>query len=189
MKNSKNNNVKNVPSIHTGCSMAETGYNDYDDFDHPLKALDIIPEGKEIPFVKTVDSYSADGEDCEVVGFTLPPEMENPSSVREEPLVTVVVPSGVHPITFLKEKGVDIENSWIFMNDDVADVLRKMPYRYHQATVAYGEFFRFENFDTISLQSVKYFDSWKVLLDWEFDGKKFERNDTPECIIEVVMEK
>jgi len=115
--------------------------------------------------------------------------MENPSSVREEPLVTVVVPSGIHPIAFLKGNGVNIQKSWVFMNNDVADVLRNTPYKFHQATVAYGEFFRFENLDTISLQFVKYFDNWKVLLDWEFDGKKFVRIDKPECIIEVVMEK
>jgi len=189
MKNSNNNYVNNVPCIHSGCSMAETGWSEYDDFDNPLKPLDIIPEGKENLLVKNVNSYTYNGEDYEDVDFGLPPEMENPSTVREEPLVTVIVPSGVHPITFLKEKGVNIENSWVFINNDVADVLRKMPYKYHQATVAYGEFFRFENFDTISLQFVKYFDNWNVLLDWEFDGKKFVRNDKPECIIEVVMEK
>ena len=190
MKNSSNNyEKKNVPSIQCGCSLAETGRNEYDDYNNPLKPLDIIPQGKEIPFVKNVNSYRYDGEEYEDINFTLPPEMENPSSVRDELLVTVMVPSGVHPITFLKENGVDIENSWIFMNNDVVDVLKKMPYKFHQATVAYGEFFRFNNFDTISLQAVKYFNNWKVLLNGEFDGKKFVRIDKPECIIEVMMEK
>lgn len=182
-------NKREVPSIHPGCSMAETGWNEWDDYDNPLKPLDIIPEGKVIHFIERKTEYKGCDGPYVDVKIELPSEFEHPSSVREEPLVTVTVPSGVHPITFLKEKGVDIENSWIFMNNDVVEAIQKMPYRYHQATVAYGEFFRFESLDTISLQSVKYFDSWKVLLDWEFDGKEFVRIDNPVSIIEVVMEK
>ena len=187
--NSINNKVNNVPSVHKGCSMAETGWNDYDDFDHPLKPLDIIPKGKEIPFVKTEASYRADGEDYVDIDFKLPPEMESPSSVREETLVTVTVPYGVHPFSYLKAKGVDVSQAWVFVHKDVVDVFRKLPYRFHQETVAYGEFFRFENFDTISLQTVKYFSNWKVILEGRFDEGMFFRPDIPKIIIEVVMEK
>jgi len=64
-----------------------------------------------------------------------------------------------------------------------------MPYRYHQATVAYGEFFRFESFDEISLQDVKYFENWKVFLEGKISEKEVYRPDEPKSIIEVVMEK
>ena len=188
MKNSIYNK-REVPSVHSGCSLAETGAGDYDDFDNRLEDLDIIPDGKEISFVRNEDSYRYDGEEHVNVELTLPPKIQNPSSVREEPLVIVVVPVGVHPFTFLKEKGVNMEKSWIFMHNDVVDMLRKMPYRYHQATVAYGEFFRFESFDEISLQDVKYFKKWKILLEGKICGKELYRTDTPERIIEVVMEK
>jgi len=183
--NSINNKVNYVPN------MAEPRFTDFDDLDNPLKPLDIIPEGKE-NFLKTeAKPYEYDGEKHMNVSYILTSEIKNPSDVREEQLVRVVVPSGVHPITFLKENGigVDIEKTWIFMNNDVADVLRKMPYKFHQATVAYGEFFRFENFDTISLQKVKYFPDWNVVLEGKIDEKVFGRPEIPQIIIEVIMEK
>ena len=73
MKNSIYNK-REVPSVHSGCSLAETGAGDYDDFDNPLKALDIIPEGKEVPFVKNVNKYVSDGEHYEDVHYDLPTE-------------------------------------------------------------------------------------------------------------------
>lgn len=183
------NNKAYVPYIHPGCSLAETGRGEYDDFDNPLRALDIIPEGKEISFVRTEKTYRFDGEDYVDIKFALPPEMKNPSSIRKEPLIAVIITPGVHPITFLKEKGVNIENAWIFMHEEVVETLRKLPYRYHQKTVAYGEFFRFEDFDTISLQTVQYLPNWRVVLNGQINGKEFSRPSTPECIIELVIEK
>ena len=190
MKVNNFNEKRNVPVIHPGCSLAETGHGEFDDFDNPLAPMNIFPEGKNIQLLEEVERNEGfDGPYLEITR-KLPPELEKqPSSVREEPLVTVTVPSGMHPITCLKEMGIDINNSWVFMNEDVVNMIRKMPYRYHHASVAYGEFFRFENFDTISLQTVKYYDSWNVLLNWEFDGEKFVRDEEPVSIIEVVMEK
>ena len=186
MKDNKNTNV-NVPCIHSGCNLAETGASDYDNFDAPLGALDIT-EGQDVQLVEERNQRDGfDGPYVEVK-VTLPPQVQNPADVREEPMVTITVPSGVHPITFLKEKGVEITKAWVFMDSNVVKTLRKLPRRYHQNTVAYGEFFRFENLDTISLQEVKYFDHWHVLLEWEFNGEKLQRPEIPETIIEVVME-
>ena len=186
----KKDNMKYVPSNkHPGCSLAETGLSDYDDFDNPLKPLDIIPKGKEKLLIRTVYSYKSDGEYYEDVFYKLPSEINSPSQVREEFLVSLVVPLGMHPFTFLKEKGVDITNAWIFMNEELVEKLRQFPNKFHQPSVAYGEFFRFESGDSVSLQSVEYFKDWKVLLNWEIDGKKFIRNDMPGYIIEMVMEK
>ena len=191
MNNNINNTSAKVPNtrIHSGCSLAATGRFNYDYFDEPLAPFAIIPEETDIQFIKEERAgRGLDGPFVDVK-YRLPDGMENPSSVREEPLVTVAVPVGVHPFTFLKEKGVDIENSWIFMNNDVANVLRKMPCRFHQVTIAYGEFFRFEDFDTISLQTVEYFPDWKVIMDGKIGEKEFNRTDKPVSIIEVVMEK
>ena len=188
MKNSIYNK-REVPTMHPRCSLAETGAGDYDDFDNPLGALNIIPEGTDIQLLEEKEQHDGFDGPYVDVKLSLPPEVERPSHVRKENLVTVEVPSGVHPFTFLKEKGVDIENSWIFMNDDVVDTLKKMPYRYHQVTVAYGEFFRFESFDEISLQEVEYFKKWKIILEGKICEKEFYRTDSPESIIEVVMAK
>ena len=188
MKNSINNKEKNVSCIHPGCGFAETGRSDYDDFDNPLKAIDIIPQGTEIRLIETKNVQNGlDGPYLEITR-QLPPEVARPSDVRRESLVTVIVPAGEHPIDFLKEIGVDITKAWVFMEEKVVKTLKEFPCKFHQKTVAYGEFFRFENFDTISLQTVEYFDSWRVLFNWEFDGKKFGRTEEPEVIIEVVME-
>ena len=186
MKNSINER-RNVPSIHTGCSLAETGYFDYDDYNNPLGELDIV-EGTEVELLE--ERTQRDGFDGPYleIKIKLPPEVKKPADARKEPLVTITVPLGVHPIAFLKEKGVEITKAWVFMDSSVVETMRKSPRRYHQESVAYGEFFRFENFDTISLQEVKYFDTWKVLLEWEFDGEKLQRPEIPETIIEVVME-
>lgn len=102
----------------------------------------------------------------------------------------MAVPLGVHPITFLKENGIveGIENAWVFMNKDVVDVLRKMPYKFHQKSVAYGEVFRYENFDIISLQEVKYFSDWKIVREGEINEKRFFMPDAPEVIIEVIID-
>ena len=182
-------NKKEVPAVHPGCSLAETGRGEYDDFDNPLKPLDIIPESKkESVLKKDLKPYVCDGENYEEVKYVLSHEIVNPAQVREEALVTVVIPSGVHPVTFLKEH-LDIEKAWVFMHNDVVQILRDMPRRFYHDTVAYGEFFRFENFDTISLQKVEHFDKWKVLVEWDFGEGVCVREDIPEFIIELVIEK
>lgn len=187
MKNSIYNK-REVPSIHPGCSLAETGASDYDDFDNPLEALEIIPKGKENEWLfKQVRTYMGfDGETVEVK-YMLSPEAKAPSYVREEALVTITVPEGVHPITFLKETVANLEHAWVFVSKEVAERLRKLPTKYYQDTVAYGEFFRFETFDEISLQKVKYFDDWKVLYEWSFERERFMRPDAPEFIIQLEM--
>lgn len=188
MKNSIYNK-REVPSVHLGCSMAETGV--YDDFDNPLKALNIIPENKEnTVLVRTVEKFISDGEYHEEVRCELSSEIENPSHVMDERFtIMVVVPSGVHPFTYLKEIGVDMTKDWVFLHEDVVDVLRKLPCMYHQETVAYGEFFRFEDFDEVSLQKVKYFADWKVILEGKINEEEFYRPERLESVIEVVMGK
>lgn len=181
-------NKRQVPVMHPGCSLAETGAAEFDDFDNPLKPLDIVPVGTDILVEMESVWESFDGRHVEVY-LKLPEGIENPSSVRQESHEIVVVPLGVHPVTFLKEKGVDITTAWVFMHEEVVKTLRKLPCRFHQKTVAYGEFFRFEDFDTMSLQEVEYFPKWRVVYEGEINEKRFHRNDTPERIIEVVMEK
>lgn len=181
---------REVPVMHPGCSMAETGAGDWDDFDNPLGEFNIIPEGKESLLVRNVDEYRFDGETQKEVYYTLPSEIEKPSSIRDESVITVFVPSDVHPFSYLKEIGIDITKAaWIFLHKDVIDVLRKLPWRHYLDTVAYGEFFRFEDFDTVSLQKVEYFPEWKVILEGKVGEQEFYRPDTPEYIIELVMEK
>lgn len=184
MKNSIYNE-REVPMMHPRCSMAETGAGDYDDFDNPLKSFNIIPEGKEDLLIRHVEAYKYDGENHEEVSYTLPCGIENPSSVREEPLVTVVVSSEVHPITLLNPEV--IKNAWIFCKEDVVEEIRKFPYRYQQDTIAYGEFFRLENCDSFSLQKVEHFEGWRVLRECEINGTVYQRPDVPEYIIELVM--
>ena len=182
-------NKREVPAVHPVCSLAETGRGEYDDFDNPLKPLDIISEGdKELVLKEELKPYGCDG--YTEVNHLLDDKIVSPSQLCKKGLVTVAVPSGVHPITFLKENGIDvgIEKAWVFMKKDVVDVLRKMPYKFHQKSVAYGEIFRYENFDIISLQEVKYFLDWKVVLEGEINGKKFYRPDVPEIIIEVIID-
>lgn len=184
MEDNKNN--VNVPnSIHSGCSLAETGSHDYDDFDNPLAPLDIIPEEADIQFVENCRQMfdGFDGPYLEV-RRVLPSGIKSPSDVRKEILVSVTIPSGEHPIDFLK-RHVEITNAWVFLDSNVLEALRKLPHKFHQATVAYGEFFRFEDFDTISLQEVQYFDDWKVLKNWNFDGEEFSRVDTPDFIVQL----
>lgn len=180
---------RQVPSIHTGCSLAETGAGDYDDFDNPLKELEVIPEGTEEKWLLTMDKkyMGFDGEITEVE-HVLKPEVKSPEFVREEPLITITVPEKVHPIIFLKETVANLEHAWVFISKDVEAKLRELPIMYHQNTVAYGEFFRFENFDEISLQRVKYFDDWKVFYEWKFNDENFTRTDTPEFIIQLEMQ-
>jgi len=189
MKDNKNNNVNNVPSIHSGCSLAETGWNDYDDFDNPLGELKIIPKEKEGLLVRNVEAYKVDGEYHKEVSYILPSDIQNPSSILEKATVTVAVPSGIHPITFLIGKGIDISEAWVFLHEDVVDVLRKLPCRYHQNTVARGEFFRFEDFTEISLQNVEYFPKWKAIFETKIKGGTIFSPWVPGFIIEVVMEK
>lgn len=191
MKNNTNNQDKRVvPSVHSGCSLAETGWSEYDDYDNPLKSFKIIPEGTESNWlVDEVNEYDGfDGKSVEIV-HVLKPEIIDPSYVRDEALITITVPEGVHPITFLKENVSNLDQAWVLLSKNVVETLRELPNRYHQKTVAYGEFFRFENFDTVSLQEIEYFDDWKVLLNWEFDKEKFERNDTPDFIIQLKMKE
>lgn len=187
MKNSIYNKRK-VPSINPRCSLAETGRNDYDDYDNPLKALKVIPEGTEDRWLieETKECESFDGEYLKIERV-LRPEVKAPACVRNETLVTITVPEGVHPITFLKETVANLEHAWVFVSKEVAKMLRKLPTKYYQDTVAYGEFFRFETFDEISLQTVEYFDDWKVLCEWEFEGDKFARTANPEFIIQLEM--
>jgi len=189
MKNSSSN-MREVPRIHPGCSMAETGYNDYDDFDNPLRPLDIIPEdrkGKVLSEEKTqekgYDGYYVDKK------LELLPEFTKPSSVREEQYVTILIPSsgGVDFVTLFG--GINFKKAWVFMNEDVVEELRKHPYKYHNKTVAYGEIFRLEDNDTFWLQDVKYFDGWKVLLKCEINGEVFHRLEKPEFIIQFEMMK
>lgn len=185
MKHNTNNSVKTVvPSIKSRCSLAETGKNEYDDYDNPLLPLRIIPHGTEPRWVtEEVEEYEGFDGNSVNIRRALKPGIYDPSCVREEPVVIITVPEDVHPIAFLKGIVADLNQAWVFVTEKVVERLRKLPTKYHQATVAYGEFFRFENLDTISLQAVKYFDDWKVFLDWEFDGKKFTRKDIPEFII------
>lgn len=187
MKNNSINNKKEVLYIHPGCSMAETGFDEYDDFDNPLKLFDFVPEGKEVPFERHVENYKADGEEYEDVYLNLPPEIKNPSQVRDEPNVTVNVPVGVHPVTFLKDIGVDFTKAWVFIRKEVVETMRKLPLKYHQNTIAYGEFFRFEDFEEVSLQGVMYLPEWRIILEGKIGGEDFKRIENPECIIEVVM--
>lgn len=189
MKNNSIYNKREVPGVHTGCSMAETGAYDYDDFDNPLGKLNIISKEKECLLVRNVDTYQYDGENHANVYYTLSSEIQNPSSVREETTIKVVVPSGIHPITFLRERiMIDVSEAWVFLHKDVVDVLRKLPCRYHQNTVASGEFFRFEDFTEISLQEVEYFSKWKVIFELRDDEGMILRPWLPKFIIEVVME-
>lgn len=186
MKNSIYNQ-KEVPSIHTGCSLAETGASEYDDFDNPLGELDIIPRGTDIHFVEERNEVEGfDGPYVEVK-VTLPLEIQNPSSVRDEPLVTVVVSSGVHPITLFNPEVIN--HAWIILDKDVVEKIREFPYKFQQDTISYGEFFRLENNDSFSLQKVKYFEGWRVLQECNIDGTIFQRPKYPEFIIEMVMEK
>ena len=179
---------REVPMMHPGCSMAETGANDYDDFDNPLPEFKVIPEGKEIPFVKKEEETVYDGSDSyKHIEYSLPPEIKTPADVREEPRVTVVIPKGVHPFTYLKDSGVDFTKAWIFLRKDVVETLRKLPVHFHHDTVAYGEFFRFVDLNEISLQKIEYFPDWKMIFEGKLGGEEFYRTETPECIIEVVM--
>ena len=186
MKNSIYNK-REVPSVHFGCSMAETGASDYDDFDNPLAPLNVIPEGKDILFVENRTEYTGIDGKYEDVKRELPAGLENPSSVREEPLVTVVVSSGVHPITLVNPEVIN--HAWIFYRKDVVEEIRKFPYKYQQDSIAYGEFFRLENCDSFSLQKVEYFEGWRVLRECEINGIVYQRPEVPEYIIELVMEK
>ena len=181
-------NKREVPSVHPGCSLAETGWNDYDDFDNPLGPMNIIPKAKiETLLEEVAIPYKFDGERYVDITYKLSPEIKSPSEVRDEPHVKVIVPSGVHPFVFLMENGsIDIKNSWVFMNKDVVDVLRRMPCRCHQASMAYGEFFRFENFNEIVLQDVSHF-SWGIIREGKLNGEIFDRPDIPQTIIEVVL--
>lgn len=187
--------MKNVPeNVRIGCNMAETGlhdtgWNDYDDFDHPLRPFDIIPEGSDVTLDEVREQCNVDGEEFFDTHYVLPAEFTKPSSVRDESLVTIIVPNGMHPFDFLKQSGVSIEKAWIFMDEDCVEAMRRLPNKFHQATVAYGEFFRFEDNDTISLQAVKYFLTWKIALNCEVEGKTFERPESPECIIQMEMQK
>lgn len=184
MKNSIYNK-KEVPAMQI-CSQAENYL--YDDVDNPLGEFDIIPEGKkDTVLVKTVENYVSDGENYEDVHYSLSTGIENLSDVLEEPNVKVIVPFGVHPFAYLKEIGVDFTKSWVFMHEEVVDTLRKLPYKHHLDTVAYGEFFRFEDYDTMSLQKVEYFPKWKVILEGKLSTEEFYRPESPEAIIEVVM--
>lgn len=181
-------NGRNVPSIPCGCSLAETGRSEYDDYDNPLKALKVIPEGTEDRWLdKAVEYYTAYEEETVEVVNSLKPGIDSPSDVRDEGIVTITIPKDVHPIEFLKKIVANSDRAWIFVNESIVETLRKLPTKYHQNTVAYGEFFRFENLDTISLQAIEYFDDWKVILDWEFDGEKFTRVDVPEFIIQLEL--
>ena len=179
---------REVPMMHPGCSMAETGASDYDDFDNPLPAFNVIPEGKEIPFVKKECSTPYDGSECyKYTEYILPSDIKTPADVREEPRITVVIPEGIHPFTYLKESGVDFTKTWIFLSMDVIATMRKLPVHFHHATVAYGEFFRFVDLNEISLQKVEHFPDWKMIFEGKLDDEEFYRTETPECIIEVVM--
>ena len=82
-----------------------------------------------------------------------------------------------------------MDKELFFLHKNVVDVLRSRPLKYHQKTVAYGEFFRFEDLDEISLQEVEHFTDWKIIFEGKIDGEVFYRPDTPELIIEVVMEE
>jgi len=189
MKNNSIYTEREVPSVHPGCTLAETGAGDYDDFDNPLKSFNVIPEGKEdTVLVRTVKKYISDGEYHEDFHYELSSEIECPSDALEEQFsITVVVPSGVHPFDYLKKSGVNIANAWVFMHKEVVDNLRTLPYKHHLETVAFGEFFRFEDCDTISLQCVEHFPNWKVILVGKINEEDFYRPESPETIIEVVM--
>ena len=148
-------NKKEVPAVHPGCSLAETGRNEYDDFDNPLKPFNLIPEEeKEVVLKKELTPYECDGEKHVGVNYVLSDEIVSPSQLCKKSVVIVAVPSGVHPITFLKENGIveGIEKAWIFLNIDVIETLRKLPIRFYHDTVAYGEFFRFPCMDEVVLQ-------------------------------------
>lgn len=183
MKNSIYNK-KEVPERI--CSMAEEYL--YDDFDNPLGSFGIIPKGKEdTVLVKTVENYVSDGEYYEDVHYELSTNIQSPSDAMDEHFtLVIVIPEGVHPFTYLKEC-VDMNKEWIFLNKDVVEVLRKAPCKYYQKTIAYGEFFRFEDFDEVSLQDVQHFTDWKVILEGKISTEEFYRPERPETIIEVVM--
>lgn len=180
---------KEVPSIHPGCSLAETGWNEWDNYDDPLGALNPIPEGKQSLVQQVIEPYESEGDRYVNVHYALPSEFTKPSDIRDEPKVIIEVPSGVHPFSYLKEQGVDFDNAWVFMHEEVVETIRKLPYRYYQDTVAYGEFFRFEDLDKVYLQKVEYFPDWKVILEGEIADELFCRPDIPPAIIEVVMAK
>ena len=189
MKNiSKNIEERNVPSIHPGCSLAETGWNDYDDFDNPLKALDIIPEDTK-KMVLEEKSIPCEGEDESyvVVKYQLKPGFTTPASVRTESHMNLILSAGVHFMPLFKEKGVNLEKAWVFMDEKFVEELRKFPYKHHLDTVAYGEFFRLPNNDTFSLQEVEYFEGWRVVCKWQIDGKGFVRPETPQIIIQLTL--
>lgn len=189
MANNSIYNKKEVPTtIHTtGCSMAETGRNDYDDFNKPLKPLNVIPEEKKDEVLKEnyIPCKGYDGDYMDVK-LELLPEFTKPSALRPEPLVTVTVPAGIHPIALLNPEAIN--QAWIILNPEVVKELRKFPYKFQQDTVAYGEFFRLENNDSFSLQEVKYFEGWRVIRECNIDGVVYQRPENPEFIIEMVME-
>jgi len=190
MKNSTNNNVNDVPSIHTGCSMAETGRNDYDDFDNPLKPMDIIPEAQknEVLVERRTQCQGYDGP-YEEIEVKLLPEFRKPASVREESHITLYIPSGVHFLDLFKEKSENLEKTWIFLHKDVVEELRKFPIKFYHDSVAYGEIFRLKNDDSFSLQEVEFYHDWKVLLNCEIDDKKISRCEKPEVIIQLELIK
>ena len=188
MKNSIYETNREVPSVHTGCSLAETGWNEYDDFDNSLKPLNVIPGEKkdEVLQEKFISSQGFDGY-YDDKKLELLPEFTKPSSLRTEPLVTITVPSGIHPITLLKPEVIN--HAWIILDKDVVEKIKDFTYKFKQNTFAFGEFFRLENNDTFTLQKIEYFEGWRVLRECNIDGVIFQRPECPEFIVEMIMEK
>lgn len=179
---------REVPSIHPGCSLAETGAGDYDDFDNPLGAFDIVSEEKKKEVLtKKIETWKGYDGECTEVEFVLKPEIKFPSSVRNEHLKLIPILYGDDPFISLKNMGIDFENSWVLISGAIVDALRKKPCSYHHETIAYGEFFRFLDGDEISLQNVKYFEKWKIILEGKICGKEFYRADKPTHIYEVFI--
>ena len=181
MKNSLNNNENYVPS------MAEPRFADFDDLDNPLKSFKVIPEEKKDYVLQEKENpCNGDGGSYVDTKLELLPEFTKPSSLREEPLVTITVPSGIHPITLIKPEVIN--HAWIILSKDVVEKLREFSYKFKQNTIAYGEFFRLENDDSFYLQRVEHFDGWRVLRECQINGETFRVPECPEFIIEMTIE-
>ena len=182
--NSNLDSKKSVPSIHPGCSLAETGGNEYDDFDHPLEPMLVVDESsmieERIPYNDGIDGPYVE------VKKRLPDGIQTPADAREETVITIAI-KNFHPLFAVKKLIADVTSAWIFLDPQAVKYLEEFQYKFRQNSVSRGKFFRLPNNDTFALQQVKYFEGWECLHEWEIDGKKFERTETPEFIIQVVM--
>lgn len=172
---------------YTPCSLAEP-YADFDNHFEPLEDFNHIPEERKADFLeKKTIQYQGEDDVYMVEKYQLKSEFTTPASVRTESHMNLILSEGVHFIPLFKEKGINLEKAWVFLDPKYVDELQKFPYKHRMDFVAYGDLYRLQNNDTFYLQKVEHFEGWRVLRKWDIEGKEGIRPEVPEIIIQITL--